>query len=122
MATKVEGLERLKKRLGALPAKMKAEVRASLEKSADELVAMQKRLVPVDQGDLRDSIRKEPGAHELSVEVKAGDRKAFYAAFQEFGTADQPAQPFFFPAYRALRRRIRNRTSRAVRKAVRTKA
>lgn len=130
MAAKIEGLDRLKRRLARLPAKMKAEVKVSLEQSADELVAMQKRLVPIDQGDLRDSIRKEEGRHELSVTVTAGgpattrrvrkgaDVSYDYALGQEFGTTDMPAQPFFFPAYRALRRRIRGRTSRAVRKAV----
>lgn len=115
---KVEGLERLKRRFAKLPAKMRTEVKASLEKSADELVAMQKRLVPVDEGDLRDSIEKREGQHELSVEVTGGDDKAFYARFVEFGTASQPAQPYFFPAYRSLRKRIKNRTRRAVRKAV----
>lgn len=119
MATRIEGLDRLKKRLARLPARMKAEVRASLEKSADELVAMQKRLVPVDDGDLRDSIRWEGGRHELSIDVKAGDNKAFYARFVEFGVLARPASPFFFPAFRASRKRIKGRTARAVRKAVR---
>jgi HK97 gp10 family phage protein len=118
MVTKVEGLERLKKRFARLPAKMKAEVKVAIETGADELVAMQKRLVPVDQGDLQDSIRKEPGRHEMSVSVKAGSNRAFYARFQEFGTVDHPPQPFFFPPYRALRRRIRSRIGRAVSKAV----
>ena len=117
---KVEGLERLKRRLAKLPKKMKAEVKVALEKSADELVAMQRRLVPVDQGDLRDSIQKRDGNHELSVEVVAGSDKAFYATFVEFGTRERPAQPFFFPPYRALRKRIKSRTSRAVGKAVRS--
>lgn len=120
MPTRIEGLDRLKKRFARLPARMRAEVRASLEKSADELVAMQKRLAPVDDGDLRDSIRKEDGRHELSIEVKAGDRKVFYAAMVEFGTVNAPAQPFFFGPYRALRKRMRSRTSRAVRKAVKS--
>ena len=119
MATRVEGLERLKRRLARLPGKIRTEVRASLEKSADELIAFQQSLVPVDQGDLRDSIKKRDGAHELSIEVAAGDDNAFYARFVEFGTVNTRAQPFFYPPYRALRNRIKSRTTRAVRKAVR---
>lgn len=115
---RVEGLERLKRRFARLPVKIKAQVREALDKSADELVAMQQRLVAVDDGDLRDSIHKRDGHHELSIEVAAGNNKAFYAPFVEFGTVNQPAQPFFFPSYRALRKRIKSRTSRAVRKAV----
>lgn len=119
MATRVLGLDRLKRRLAKLPARMKAEVKAALDKSADELVAFQQRQVPVDDGDLRDSIRKQDGRHELEVIVSAGDEKAFYAAMVEFGTSKTVAQPYFFGPYRALRRRIKSRTSRAVRKAVR---
>lgn len=95
---------------------MRAEVKASLNQSADELVAFQKRLVPVDDGDLRDSIQKRDGKHELSVEVFTED---FKARWQEFGTVKMRAQPFFYPPYRASKRRIKSRTSRAVRKAVR---
>lgn len=115
---KVEGLARLKARFAKIPKEMKVKVRAAIEESADELVAFQKRLVPVDQGDLRDSIQKRDGRHELSVEVTAGDDKAFYASFVEFGTVRTPAQPYFFPAYRASRKRIKGRISRAVKKVV----
>lgn len=122
MATRVEGIDRLTRRFSRLPAKMKAEVKLALEQSADELVGFQKRLAPVDDGDLRDSIRKRPGQHELAVEVAAGDKKTFYVGMVEFGTINAPAQPFFFPAYRSLRKRIKGRTSRAVKKAVRANA
>lgn len=116
---RIEGLERLKRRLARMPQRMKTEVRASLDKSADELVAMQQRLVPVESGDLRASIEKRDGRHELSVEVVAGDDRAWYAAMVEFGTVNTPAKAFFFPAYRSLKRRIKSRTRSAVRKAVR---
>lgn len=119
---KIEGLAHLKKRLASLPQKIRTEVKASLETSADELVAFQRRLVPVDRGDLRDSILKRDGRHELSVEVVAGNNKAFYAAMVEFGTVNAPAQPYFFPPYRALKKRIKSRTSRAVKKAVKANA
>lgn len=116
---RVEGLERLKRRFAKIPAKIRAEVRIALEKSADELVSTQQQLVPIDRGDLQASIHKRDGRHDLSVEVVAGSDRAFYAAFVEFGTVNTPAQPYFFPPYRALRKRFVARTKRAVGKAVR---
>lgn len=76
------------------------------------------------------------GDPDLSVHVVAGDAEAFYAAFVEFGTAphvnggkfagtEHPgakAQPFFYPAYRALRKRTKARITRAGRKAAKEMA
>lgn len=120
MASGVDGLAKLQARFAKIPKAMRTEVRVAIDKSADELVAMQQRLVPVEHGDLRDSIRKEDGRHDLSVEVKAGSRNIFYAKMVEFGTVKMQARPFFFPSYRALRARIRSRISRAVNKAVKS--
>jgi HK97 gp10 family phage protein len=120
---KVEGLEKLKARFAAIPKEMKVQVRAAIEKSADELVAFQKRLAPDDPRtpapDLKSSIRKRDGRHELSVEVFTDD---FKARWLEFGTVKMSARPFFFGPYRTLRRRIKSRISRAVKKAVKTGA
>lgn len=43
-----------------------------------------------------------------------GDPDPFYGRFVEFGTEHSAAQPFFFPTFRANRRRIRAAVSRAV--------
>lgn len=124
-------LNRLRKRMDAIPKSVRAAVRPALERSADELVGTMKRLAPEDDGTLRDSIRKEAGANELSVNVTAGgptttrpvrdgaDASYDYSLGQEFGTADMPANPFFFPAVRLLRKKIRSRVKRAIAKAVR---
>jgi HK97 gp10 family phage protein len=129
---KVEGLDRFKRRLSALPAAARQEMAGALDESADRLMNLQRALAPTDDGTLRASIRKEPGDHELQVRVRAGGPTttkpvrqgltapaADYALIQEFGTEDHPAQPFFFPAFRALRRTIRNRLARAYRAAAR---
>ena len=111
---------------------------------------MQKRLVPVEGGDLKNSIGYTFGSYsaanpnvrgvgggggdsDLSVTVHAGDAKAFYAAFLEFGTsgpykikgkfagATHPgihAQPYFYPAYRTLKKSMKSRMGRATRKAI----
>jgi len=132
MARGVQGLEKLRAKLRALPDEVRKEMRAAMTTGAEELVSMQKRLAPVDSGDLRDSIGYSFGEYraansnvrgvgvgsrvgdpDLSVTVHAGDAKAYYAAFLEFGTVNMAAHPFFFPAYRALRKRIRSRISRA---------
>jgi HK97 gp10 family phage protein len=54
---------------------------------------------------------------DLRVTVYAGNERAFYARWVEFGTVKMVGRPFFFPAYRAVRRRVRGRLTRATRKA-----
>jgi len=128
----VEGVKALRAKLRALPREYKAEIRVALAKSAEEVAAMARRLAPVESGALRASIGwtfgkapegsmvlAEGGSDDtdLRVIVFAGSDKAFYARWQEFGTVNMAANPFFFPAYRSLRRRTRNRITRATRKA-----
>lgn len=94
------GLRRIQKRLAAIPDHITAEVKAALEKSADEIVKMAKSLCPVDEGDLRDSIGWTWGdapsgsmtiaqaiaAKGLTITIFAGDDEAYYARWVEFGT------------------------------------
>lgn len=153
----VKGVTELNKALTAIPKRVELRARAAMEKSAEELVEMMKRLVPVSKpngGDLRDSIgwtwgnapagakvltQTEPDARGLKITVYAGSAKAYYAAFVEFGTAPHNvaagggnksfsgvanghpgarAQPFFFPSYRALKKRIQSRVKREMKKAI----
>ena len=74
----------------------------------------------------------EAGDPDLSVRISAGDSGVRYAHLVEFGTAPHlnggllagsrhpgtSPQPFFFPAYRANKRRVKSRISRATTKAV----
>lgn len=71
------------------------------------------------------------GDPDLTVRVVAGDATAWYARLVEFGTAPHEnkgkfggtqhpgtkPQPYFFPAVRALRRRVKARVTRATKKA-----
>lgn len=152
MARSLANLERLKARIAAMPAAIKPAIRSALEQNADELVALQKNLVPTRTGKLAGSIRKRSGDRDLSVQVvaggsvtmkalartarydgeghedlgsgfliPAGDDAAVsydYANAVEFGTEKMAAKPFFFPAYRALKKRMKARTSRAALKAI----
>lgn len=72
------------------------------------------------------------GDPDLTVTVHAGDATAFYASYVEFGTSPHTAggkfkgaahpgataQPFFFPAWRANKRSVKARITRAMRKAI----
>lgn len=127
---KVQGLDKLRKKMRALPDVARKEIRAAMEKGANEIVAMAKGLVPVDNGDLRDSIGwtwgsapkgsmtlAQAGEGDFRLTIYAGNDRAFYARWVEFGTEQNTAQPFFYPSYRALRKRTKSRISRAYTKA-----
>ena len=106
--------DELNRRLRRLPDAAQQHVRKAVEKSADELVDLAKVLAPKETGELAKSIRPEVDPDGLSARVGSDIR---YAQFVEFGTQGRPATPYLFPAYRALRNRIRGRIGRAVKKA-----
>ncbi len=134
---KIEGKDRLKRKLQAMPKTARAEIRKALETSAAEMADTAKQFVPVASGDLKASIgytfgdyRAENanvrgvsggggklGDKDLTVTIHAGDAKAFYASFVEFGTVNASANAYFFPAYRLVKRRVKGRVSRATNKA-----
>ena len=57
----------------------------------------------------------------LRIKIYAGNREAFYARFQEFGTRSQPAQPFFFLTWSKEKAKFRRQIRTAVRAAIRAK-
>jgi len=126
-------LSRLSKRLNAIPKAVRQAVQPSLIQSGEELAQRMRHLAPEDTGALKDSIEvtppgqstpaySQPGgstvAHDNQVLVTAGNSDVRYPHLVEYGTADAPAQPFFWPAFRLTKKRIANRVKRAVRKAV----
>ncbi len=134
MASREQQIARLRRRLEAVPKSVKIAVEAAVDSAADDLVATARRLAPHDDGDLQDSIRKEVGDHDLARTVKAGGPTTTrpvregasatydYAFAQEFGTQKMPANPFFFSAYRLLRKQIVSRIKRAGSKAIKEHA
>jgi HK97 gp10 family phage protein len=127
-------LRRLQRRFEAIPKAMRAAVHPALIKSGEELAGRMKALAPEDTGALKDSIavtppgqstpaHSQPGgsrvAGENQVLVTAGNSEVRYPHLVEYGTAESPAQPYFWPAYRLSKKRIVNRVKRAVSKAVR---
>ena len=148
MPSKVRNREKLARKLRALPEEVKRVIGQAIEDSAAEVVAMQKRLVPVESGELRDSIQFTMGQErvkysmgiggvrgdpDLSARISAGNARVRYAHIVEYGSAPHKnagkfagsqhpgtkAQPYFWPAWRAYRRRVRSRITRATKKAAR---
>ncbi|AHG45125.1 hypothetical protein RLEG12_18605 [Rhizobium leguminosarum bv. trifolii CB782] len=144
--TSIKGLKELQRKLDRLPVVAKTRIREAMERGADEIVSMMRSLVPTDSGDLRDSIawtygRAPKGAltlgkvqsvgGDLTITIYAGNATAYYSRFVEFGTASHTAggkfagatipaiaaSPFFFVSYRANRKRVKSRITRAINKA-----
>lgn len=131
MSVTVKNRDKLLRKLALLPKASKEGVRESLKQSAREITNLMEALAPEATGRLKGSIgwtfgdppkgsisigRLQRG--DLTVTIYAGDEDAFYARWIEFGTIKMPAHPFFFPAFRALRRRARSRMARSINKAM----
>lgn len=127
-------LAALNRRLAAIPQAVKDAVKPALEKSGAELVATMQHLAPKATGALAESITatpagemtpaySQPGGSEVvpenTVRITAGNSDVRYPHLVEHGTADAPAQPFFFPAFRSDRARIQRRITTAINKAAR---
>lgn len=125
--------QRLSRRLEAIPRNVRAAVAPALIKAGGDLANMQRILAPRDTGALQDSIAvtgpgqqtppySQPGgstlARENQVLVTVGNTDVRYPHLVEYGTADTAAQPYFWPAYRLMKKKLANRIKRAIRKAV----
>ena len=87
---KITGLAALQRALNELPSKIERNiVRSALRAGGREFVKAAKAAVPVDSQDLKKSIRVSTSTRngKPAAEVKAGNKKAFYAHMVEFGTA-----------------------------------
>ena len=114
-------LDRLNRRMRAIPPAVRRAVGPALDQSANELVGTMRSLAPDDPKtpppDLKTSIKWRE-ENELTRTVFTDD---FKARWQEFGTVKMSANPFFWPAFRLKRKRLANRIKRAIGKAVKTK-
>lgn len=136
----VQGVKSLDRKLRAFPEAARREIAKAMERSAEEVVALARSLVPVDTGRLRDSIgwtwgsapkgsialgtvrQSGKGTGNMAITIFAGNDEAFWARWVEFGTSHSRASPYFFPSYRAVRKRIRGRVTRAINKSAKTVA
>lgn len=139
--------DRLFKKLADLSPAMMTELTDANRQTASDMADIARNNVPVQHGDLRDSIVitgpgqvppshaqgagpgvVPPGAYAVTV----GNTKVRYGAMVEYGTSEHtaggmfkgasipkiPAHPFFWPAYRLVRKRHKPKASRAINKAI----
>lgn len=122
----VEGVDKLRRKLvDIIPKKVQAQLETAMTESAALIVAGARLRVPVETGELRDTIHqtkvREGKRGGLYVAITAGERtKNNYntARIVEFGTVDTPAQPFLLPSYRANRKRATRRMRKAITNAI----
>lgn len=141
---RVSGLERWQRVLARVPVEARREIQGAIDEGAERMVSLSRSLAPVDSGELRDSIVSSrdggpayaafrPGrASDLGAVVTAGNTRVRYAHLIEFGTAAHVVggkfagarhpgtapRPFFYPAWRALKRSVRAGINRGIKRAL----
>lgn len=104
----VIGAAELEKKLMSFEPKLARKViRKALREAAKPVLAAAKANVPVDEGDLKKSLKvkalkkRKKGTYTIQVATSDGWFKGdqFYGAFLEFGTSKMAARPFIRPAY-----------------------
>jgi hypothetical protein len=122
---------RLRKRLARVPIEVRAAAAAQAAIEANNLTIAMKGSAPKDDGVLVASVRMEVGRSGDQFVVKAGGptttrpvREGATATFDyslasEFGREGQPARGWFYPTYRARRKKIRRNIEQAALAAAR---
>jgi HK97 gp10 family phage protein len=98
---------------------VKRRLQRVIQDSGDDIVRDARSLVPIDKGNLHDSIYAEATGNGYEIEVGAG---MDYAGFVEFGTSKQQAQPYLVPAIERNRQRFFGRIGNAVKHGIRDSA
>jgi HK97 gp10 family phage protein len=118
--------------LNALPDRLTEQLSAVVREQAELLSAAQKQALqsleqsPDETGDLEESCTVVPGANDLEFIVQAGGDLTTkdirdgsgvpydYAVGFEFGTSRQPARPFFYSTYNAMKDDMQDALDEAV--------
>lgn len=142
----VRNKDRLLRKLGKLAPAAFEELAKANRQTADEMADLAKQFAPVRTGKLRDSIVVTgPGGTppdysqgggdvvpEGSFAVSAGNSAVRYPHLAEYGTKAHvnagiflgtdnpgaPATPFFWPAYRIVRRKMLARARKAIKTSI----
>lgn len=130
----ISGRSRIDRMLASVTKAALAEVQPALVKAGDRVAGTMRQFAPEDTGDLKKSITVTPAGHstppysqpggetvvpENQVMITAGNTEVRYPHLVEYGTAESPAQPFFWPAYRLEKKKAAAAIKRAIGKAVR---
>lgn len=131
MATNVS-VERFRKLTDQLKQEVFDAAAAELNVQADGLVALMESVAPVHEGVLVHTIRKIPGKSKTQVRIVAGGLETVrqgvsskpydYSRADEFGTADMPAKPFFWPSYRLKKKRMISAMKRKLTAAIKKRS
>lgn len=111
-------------RMRAIPAAVRIAVRDQMNVERVGLEEAIRAAVPVDQGDLKASVRSYDGSNGerirgVIVEGETSDpSQKRKARAVEFGRSDMAAQPHFFPTYRGRKKKIASRLMKAARDAI----
>lgn len=117
----------------AMPQAVQDEIGRAVPKAAEDLVGMMKRLVPKDKGTLSNSIHYELVEPFKAQVIAGGTPETKRGVFDEsllveYGTKEhiaggmfkgatipaEPARPYFWPSWRAEKKRIKGLFSRAI--------
>lgn len=119
---RVLGTQSLRRKIKRMPDDIKAGVQDAIKDSADVVYSDALSRAPVDEGDLAAALHRKLSGDKLAARIgywrkgniRRWKRAGWRAHFTEFGTKDQPAQPFLGPAFRKNKTWIINRIERAV--------
>lgn len=89
LTLKVQGISQFQKKLKSMPVKLQKEVAGEIEDSARKVNAKQVRLVPIDEGGLKQGIGYKK-VITLNYELFSSKH---YSAFREFGTKSRKQIP-----------------------------
>lgn len=131
----IKGLKEFKATMKKLPQDARKEIFDVLKRSGNDFEQTAKRLAPVKSGKLKSDIesvvlgkgehrlrggRKKITVRDIAVAVWTGKNR--YANFVEWGldkTRKMLAEPFFWPAYRLIRRQVRRDIKNTFRRVLR---
>lgn len=115
MTVRAVGFSELAKELSQMGDDVKEKIFPVIEETAQRIQQEAKSRVPVDSGDLRESIKVRGNKKKLTAKVEAGYPKkgrkikrgsaksvpgarVYYALAVEYGTKNQKEQPYMAPA------------------------
>jgi HK97 gp10 family phage protein len=130
ITVQVIGLATFQAKLSTASKTIREAAQKRLDTEADRLVEAIKGAAPVDDGELRDSVRKERTEHQPGVRIAAGGTPDTMrpgkdghvhdvAKSTEYGTSTRPAHPFFWPMIEAHEEAIGRALSESANDALR---
>jgi HK97 gp10 family phage protein len=97
--SKVKGTKGVIDRIKNASRTIQEQVRQDIFKAASDIEQEAINKVPVKTSKLQGSITKTISPNGFTATVSAGNDLVDYAAYVEFGTSKQSAQPYLYPAY-----------------------